>query len=115
MVEHCLSTLADVHPGTCVLKPIFNISLRACNAREFANKHKLDQLCPFAGFTARHPGSPAQPKPLGRRMYAHFAEVYTNAPWQCLNFLPEPHGQGALRPTFPQVEGSFGSISSALA
>ena len=22
------------------------------------------------------------------------------APWQCLNFLPEPHGQGSLRPTF---------------
>ncbi len=30
------------------------------------------------------------------------------APWQCLNFLPEPQGQGALRETFPQVDGSFG-------
>src|SRR5688572_4820928 len=23
-----------------------------------------------------------------------------NAPWQCLNFLPEPQGHGSLRPTF---------------
>ena len=22
-----------------------------------------------------------------------------SAPWQCLNFLPDPHGQGSLRPT----------------
>jgi hypothetical protein len=22
------------------------------------------------------------------------------APWQCLNFLPDPQGQGSLRPTF---------------
>ena len=25
-------------------------------------------------------------------------------PWQCLNFLPEPHGQGALRPVPAQGE-----------
>src|SRR5580658_4666204 len=29
-------------------------------------------------------------------------------PWQCLNFLPEPHGQASLRPTLPQVVGSCG-------
>jgi hypothetical protein len=39
----------------------------------------------------------------------------TNAPWQCLNFLPEPQGQAALRDTFPQVDVSFGSTSDALA
>ena len=31
-------------------------------------------------------------------------------PWHCLYFLPEPHGQGALRGTLPQVEGSAGSM-----
>src|SRR5258708_38194397 len=35
-------------------------------------------------------------------------------PWQCLNFLPEPQGQGALRATLPQVDGSLRS-SAALA
>ena len=40
------------------------------------------------------------------------AQAVSNAPWQCLYFLPEPHGQGSLRPTRPQVEGSFGSRSS---
>src|SRR5207253_7292848 len=25
---------------------------------------------------------------------------YVSLPWQCLYFLPEPHGQGSLRPTF---------------
>src|SRR6185436_5129866 len=29
-------------------------------------------------------------------------------PWQCLYFLPEPQGHGALRETLPQVEGSLG-------
>ena len=24
---------------------------------------------------------------------------YASAPWQCLNFLPLPQGQGSLRPT----------------
>src|SRR5690606_847848 len=33
---------------------------------------------------------------------------HTRTPWQCLNFLPEPQGQGSLRPTLPQVEGSDG-------
>ncbi len=36
-------------------------------------------------------------------------------PWQCLYFLPEPQGQGALRGTLPQVAGSFGSICAAMA
>lgn len=34
------------------------------------------------------------------------------APWQCLYFFPEPHGHKAFLDTFPQVDGSFGSISS---
>ena len=29
-------------------------------------------------------------------------------PWQCLYFLPEPQGQGSLRPLAPQVAGSAG-------
>src|SRR5215510_12711739 len=35
-----------------------------------------------------------------------------NLPWQCLYFLPEPHGQGSLRPTLPQLAGFFGSRSA---
>src|ERR1700686_3670377 len=27
-------------------------------------------------------------------------------PWHCLNFLPEPQGQGSFRPTLPQREAS---------
>src|SRR5262249_25095743 len=34
---------------------------------------------------------------------------YAYLPWQCLNFLPEPHGQSSLRPTLPQLAGFFGS------
>lgn len=33
--------------------------------------------------------------------------AYPNLPWQCLYFLPEPHGQTSLRPTLPQLVGSF--------
>ena len=33
-------------------------------------------------------------------------------PWQCLYFLPEPHGQGSFRPTRPHVAGFFGSRSA---
>lgn len=33
-------------------------------------------------------------------------------PWQCLYFLPEPQGQGALRGVAAQVEGSAGSTSA---
>ena len=40
------------------------------------------------------------------------SDVQANRPWQCLYFLPEPQGQGSLRPTWPQVAGSFGSRSS---
>src|SRR6478752_5100980 len=39
-----------------------------------------------------------------------------SAPWQCLYFLPEPHGQGSLRPTLrslrtkvPEASGGGGS------
>src|SRR6266516_7714718 len=34
--------------------------------------------------------------------------AHANRPWQCLYFLPEPHGQGSLRPTLPQDFGSPG-------
>ena len=27
----------------------------------------------------------------------------TSRPWQCLNFLPDPQGQGSFRPGLPQV------------
>ena len=33
-------------------------------------------------------------------------------PWQCLYFLPDPQGQGALRGVAAQVEGSAGSTSA---
>src|SRR5262245_41094317 len=35
-----------------------------------------------------------------------------NLPWQCLNFLPDPQGQSSLRPTLPQLDGSFGFRSA---
>src|SRR6185312_8207878 len=34
-------------------------------------------------------------------------------PWQCLNFLPEPHGQGALRGVLPQ--GAATAVAAAVA
>jgi hypothetical protein len=36
-----------------------------------------------------------------------------NRPWQCLYFLPDPHGHGAFRPDLAQVRGSAGSTSGA--
>jgi ATP-binding cassette ChvD family protein len=39
------------------------------------------------------------------------ASVPATAPWQCLNFLPDPQGHCSLRPTLPHVEGSAGSRS----
>src|SRR4051812_18646162 len=39
--------------------------------------------------------------------------AYANLPWQCLYFLPEPHGQSSLRPTLPQLAGLLGSRSAA--
>src|SRR5260370_41727460 len=44
--------------------------------------------------------------------YAH--QRYAYRPWQCLNFLPEPHGHTSLRPTLPQLVGSLG-LRAALA
>jgi hypothetical protein len=38
---------------------------------------------------------------------------YAYLPWQCLNFLPEPQGQTSLRPTLPQLAGSFGLRAGA--
>src|SRR6185312_4454000 len=40
------------------------------------------------------------------------AAIYASWPWQCLYFLPEPQGQGSLRPTLPQVAGLFASRSA---
>ena len=37
---------------------------------------------------------------------------YDTRPWQCLYFLPEPHGQGALRGTLPQLAGSSRSMTA---
>src|SRR6476659_4574751 len=34
-------------------------------------------------------------------------------PWQCLYFLPEPHGQSSLRPILPQLAGFLGSRNAA--
>lgn len=31
------------------------------------------------------------------------------APWQCLNFLPDPQGQGSFREGLPQLAGSASS------
>src|SRR5690606_37160368 len=38
-------------------------------------------------------------------------------PWQCLYFLPEPQGQGSLRPTFsPRTNGAcFGALTATAA
>src|SRR3978361_318851 len=41
--------------------------------------------------------------------------LYAYRPWQCLYFLPEPHGQSSLRPILPQLEGVFGSRLCAVA
>src|ERR1700755_2758101 len=46
---------------------------------------------------------------------ARFNRLYAYRPWQCLYFLPEPHGQSSLRPTLPQLAGFFGSRLAALA
>src|SRR6185436_11683533 len=34
---------------------------------------------------------------VGKQLQPHQERA---APWQCLNFLPLPHGHGSLRPTF---------------
>ena len=75
------------------------------------------------------------------KLYAHFKIFYENMPnrfkqnpfynmpWQCLNFLPDPHGQGALRGVlsdmalaaaarfeaafFAGVSGSTGAVDAA--
>ena len=39
--------------------------------------------------------------------------VQSGLPWQCLYFLPEPQGQGALRGVRDQVEGSAGFTPAA--
>src|SRR5208337_564410 len=47
-----------------------------------------------------------------RRRAEALAFAQATCPWQCLNFLPDPHGQDSFRPTFPQVAGFFGSRSA---
>src|SRR5947208_13382993 len=50
------------------------------------------------------------PRPTyGTARSADTMAVSYTRPWQCLNFLPEPQGQGALRETLPQVDGLLGS------
>ncbi len=45
----------------------------------------------------------------GGEIYCH----YESLPWQCLYFLPEPQGQGSLRPTFcPTRTGLFFGASA---
>ena len=41
----------------------------------------------------------------GRRRTDAPGRLNVSRPWQCLYFLPEPQGQGALRGTLPQLEG----------
>jgi len=43
------------------------------------------------------------------------ARTYARRPWHCLNFLPDPHGQGSLRPTFceERVNGIGGGAGGA--
>src|SRR3954467_14527083 len=36
---------------------------------------------------------------------------YIEAPWHFLNFFPEPHGHGSLRPTVDQSTGPLGCVS----
>ena len=43
------------------------------------------------------------------RARAEGPEPFRPCPWQCLYFLPEPQGQGSLRPLGPQVPGRSGS------
>ena len=59
------------------------------------------------GMTRLALGLAMKPRP-GTTRFAYA----TNLPWQCLYFLPDPQGQGSLRPTRPQLEGSFGSRSA---
>src|SRR5215469_14826927 len=46
------------------------------------------------GLVTRRPAGSA-----ARRRTATPYSTLDRAPWQCLNFLPDPHGQGSLRPT----------------
>ena len=57
---------------------------------------------------AKSPGQ--RPARLGarRRRTERGVARQASTPWQCLYFLPDPQGQASLRPTLPQVLGSFG-------
>src|SRR4051812_21729548 len=37
----------------------------------------------------------------------------SQAPWHCLNFLPEPHGQGALRGVLSQSDFTTGVLTGS--
>jgi hypothetical protein len=58
----------------------FIATLDECAEAESASKIRSD-------------GRPERTPAVGRRL------PHASAPWQCLYFLPEPHGQGWLRPT----------------
>ena len=69
-------------------------------------------LCARAGAgsatAAPNPALPSAAEETKRRRFIR----YMVRPWQCLNFLPLPQGQGALRGLLRQVEGSFRSTDS---
>ena len=73
-----------------------------------------------AGFSDRSSAPPrdeaeiVQPTELSPTMGAGRRQT---RPWQCLYFLPDPQGQGALRETLPQVagiDGRGGSVHSVI-
>src|SRR5262245_62008783 len=52
--------------------------------------------------------------PGTERIFSQFVRSgQAKRPWQCLYFLPEPHGHASLRPTLPQLAGFFGSRTVA--
>ena len=52
-------------------------------------------------------------RPLPNARPERGAAAYATRPWQCLNFLPEPQGQGLLRPTLPHGEGGRGMAAAS--
>src|ERR1019366_5429176 len=75
-----------------------------------------------------YPATGSRPVTLGWKQVAQLdasqltvrhRAIHATAPWQCLYFLPEPHGQGWLRPTLPWTArcsaGSRTSVSMASA
>ena len=74
-----------------------------------------DQVRPRRGrreASRRMRQSETQPGLFRNTKLAKHAPRYIVRPWQCLNFLPEPQGQAALRELRFQVAGSLGSTAS---